>query len=67
MSKVRVLPKTLKKSDGNFIYWEGKQRAQRHPPEEVKNTDPNGIDHAPPFAHTGVMLKKKQGSLALEI
>ena len=65
MSKVRVLPKTLKKSDGNFIYWEGKQRAQRHPPEEVKNTDPNGIDHAPPFAHTGSHAEEETGEFGV--
>tara|TARA_R110002020_G_scaffold6721_14_gene28599 strand:- start:104 stop:2467 length:2364 start_codon:yes stop_codon:yes gene_type:complete len=65
MSKVRILPKTLKKSDGNFIYWDGKQRAQRHPPEEVKNTDPNGIDHAPPFAHTGSHAEDETGEFGV--
>ena len=50
----------IRKSDGNFIYWDGQQRAQRHPPKEHVESNSLGWDY-PPFAHTGEAHEHETG------
>lgn len=50
----------IRKSDGNYIFWDGQQRAQRHPPREHVESNSLGWDY-PPFAHTGEAHEHETG------
>tara|TARA_R110002020_G_scaffold66931_11_gene175757 strand:- start:1492 stop:3840 length:2349 start_codon:yes stop_codon:yes gene_type:complete len=55
MNFIKLHHITIKKSDGNVMFWDGQYHAQRHPPiEAFQSPDPRIPHiHAPPFAHTG--------------
>jgi len=50
----------IRKSDGNYIFWNGQQRTQRHPPSEHIESNSLGWDF-PPFAHTGEAHEHETG------
>lgn len=50
----------IRKSDGNYIFWDGQEWAQTHPPVEAIGAMGGGMD-APAVAHTGAHGDSKSG------